>query len=94
MFRIVLSCSGVSESAAKLGIADIIDEFTYRPSHNDVQCHWDGARLILQADNDFDSTGQALLEEFSDAVCACLPIEGSAISFAVESVSRIPGSGA
>jgi len=46
------------------------------------------------ADNDFDSTGQALLEEFTDAVCACLPIEGSAISFAVESVSSIPAGGA
>jgi hypothetical protein len=33
---------------------------------------WDGSALILQADNDFDSNGLALLDEFSDAVSACV----------------------
>jgi hypothetical protein len=33
---------------------------------------WDGSRLILQADNDFDSDGRALMDEFSDAISACL----------------------
>jgi hypothetical protein len=28
--------------------------------------------LILQADNDFDSNGLALLDEFSDAISACI----------------------
>jgi hypothetical protein len=37
-----------------------------------VHCEWDGSRLILQADNDFDSNGIALLDEFSDAISASL----------------------
>lgn len=86
MFRIVLSCNGVCESAAKSGVSDIAEEFTHRPWQENVQCYWDGKRIILQADNDFDATGQALLDEFSDAVCACIPIEDATISFAVESV--------
>jgi len=35
-----------------------------------VQCEWDGSQLILQAENDFDSDGLALLNEFSDAISA------------------------
>ena len=33
---------------------------------------WDGLRLILQADNDFDSDGRALIDEFSEAISACI----------------------
>jgi len=33
---------------------------------------WDGSQLILQADNDFDSNGLALIDEFSDAISACI----------------------
>ena len=33
---------------------------------------WDGLRLILQADNDFDSDGRALIDEFSEAIPACI----------------------
>jgi hypothetical protein len=35
-------------------------------------CAWDGSQLILQADNDFDSNGLALVDEFSDAISACV----------------------
>jgi hypothetical protein len=31
-----------------------------------------GLRLVLQADNDFDSNGLALMDEFSDAIAACI----------------------
>ena len=94
MYRIVLSCKGISESAAKSGVADIAQEFVERPWHQNVHCRWDGSRVILQADNDYDSSGQALLDEFSDAVCACIPIEVTTISFAIESVGIVAGSDA
>ena len=37
-----------------------------------MHCEWDGSRLILQADNDFDSNGLALLHEFPDAISASI----------------------
>ena len=94
MYRIQLSCKGISESAAKAGVTDIAQEFAERPWHQNVHCHWDGSRVVLQADNDYDSTGQALLDEFSDAVCACIPIEATTISFTIDYVGAIAGSGA
>ncbi len=94
MFEIVVSCKGVSEQAADTGLADILEEFSERPWHQSVTCRWDNDRILLQARNDYDSTGQALLDEFSDAICACIPIENSTISFSVESVVKLPGSDA
>jgi hypothetical protein len=41
-----------------------------------VSCRWDGSFLILQADNDFDSNGLALIDEFSDAISACIKDPG------------------
>ena len=41
-------------------------------TRRNVRCEWDGSRLILQADNDFDSKGLALLDEFSDAISASI----------------------
>jgi hypothetical protein len=37
-----------------------------------VVCRWDGHVLILQAENDFDREGLALIDEFSDAISACI----------------------
>jgi len=37
-----------------------------------ARCEWDGSGLVLQADNDFDSNGLALMDEFSDAIAACI----------------------
>jgi hypothetical protein len=89
VFRVVVSCAGISETTALLGIPEITAEFGCRPWHEHVLCSWTGDRILLQADNDFDENGQALLDEFSDAICACVPIENTAISFAVESVIPI-----
>jgi hypothetical protein len=89
MFEIVVSCVGITEQTAQAGIEDLLAEFSERPWHSAVICHWDGSRIVLQARNDYDATGQALLDEFSDSVCACLPIEDAAISFAVESVVTV-----
>ena len=94
MFKITVSCQGVSEPAASVGLADILSEFATRPWHQNVSCRWDKERIVLEAENDYDSNGQALLDEFSDAICACLPIEPDPITFAVESVIEFPGSNA
>ena len=71
MYRIVLACYGVPESAGPEAAVDITAEFAeHRPWHSNVSCTWDGSRLILQADNDVDSDGLALLDEFSDCTAA------------------------
>jgi len=72
MYRIVLRCKGVPENVGAVAARDISKEFTHRPWHENVTCLWDGSRLILQADNDFDSNGLALVDEFSDAISACI----------------------
>jgi hypothetical protein len=50
---------------------------------------WDGSQLILQADNDFDSTSLALLDEFSDAISACIE-DGFDGGIDIVSVSPLP----
>jgi hypothetical protein len=89
MYRIVLACKGVPASAGSAGARDITEEFTHRPWHQNVSCEWDGSKLILQADNDFDSDGLALLDEFSDAISACIE-EGIHGGIDIISVSPLP----
>jgi hypothetical protein len=78
MYRIVLASACVTANAAEEAARDIAKEFARRPWHSNVKCEWDGARLVLQADNDFDSNGLALVDEFSDAISAYIkePLEG------------------
>jgi hypothetical protein len=61
---------GCPENAGAVAARDISEEFTRRPWHENVTCVWDGPQLILQADNDFDVEGLALVDEFSDAISA------------------------
>ncbi len=72
MYRIVLACKGVPTHAGVIGARDISNEFARRPQHQNVTCVWDGSQLILQAENDFDSNGLALVDEFSNAISACI----------------------
>jgi hypothetical protein len=72
MYRIVLGCDGVPAQIAAASAQAIVEEFVHRPWHRNVRCQWDGVRLILQADNGFDSNGFALRDEFSDAISACV----------------------
>ena len=76
MYRIVLACSGIPAHAGPAGARDISEEFTHRPWHKNLSCKWDGSLLILQADNDFDSNGLALMDEFSEAISACIKDSG------------------
>jgi hypothetical protein len=80
MFRIVLKCGGVPKDVGAQAAADITEEFTQRPWHLNAECRWDGEHLIFRAENDFDSNGEALLDEFSDAVIACTPYVGVSIA--------------
>jgi len=72
LYRIKLACDGMPPSAGPQGAIDIAEEFTHRPWHQNVRCSWDGFSLTLTAENDFDENGRALLDEFSDAVVACI----------------------
>jgi hypothetical protein len=71
-YRVVLACDGVPLDAGPRGAVDIAEEFTHRPWHQNVTCTWDGQSLILEAENDFDADGLALMDEFSDAISACI----------------------
>src|SRR5260370_6079768 len=53
--------------------ADITEEFTHRPWHAKVECSWNRESLLLTAENDFDTQGLALSDEFSDAIASCIP---------------------
>ncbi len=88
MNRVAVSCAGISDAAGRAAVADILEEFAQRPWNSNVSCQWDGSRLLLQADSEDDS-GQALLDEFSDAVCACVPIEDTTIHFAVDAITPV-----
>jgi len=72
MYRIVLACKGVPANVGAVAARDITEEFTHRSWHQNVRCEWDGSRLMLQAENDFDSNGLTLLDEFSDAISASI----------------------
>jgi hypothetical protein len=72
VYRVTLSCKGVPTQLGQVGAADITEEFTHRPWHQNVLCEWDGEQLLLHADSDWDADGKALLDEFSDAVSACI----------------------
>jgi hypothetical protein len=89
MYRIILACNGVPIHVGAEAARDITEEFTHRPWHQNARCEWDGSRLILQADNDFDSNGLALLDEFSDAISACIE-DGFDGGIDVVSVSSLP----
>jgi hypothetical protein len=72
MYRIVLACKGVPAHVGAVAARAVSEEFARRPRHENVTGEWDGSQLILQADNNFDSNGLALVDEFSDAVSACI----------------------
>jgi len=89
MYRIVLACKVVSAHEGLTGAQCIQEEFTRRPWHTNVKCEWDDGRLILQADNDYDSNGRALMDEFSDSISACISNAGDGV-IEVLSVTVLP----
>jgi len=69
MHRVVLECSGVPSAEGEEAARDIETEFReHRPHHSNVQCTFPDGKLILQAENDWDADGLALMDEFSDCI--------------------------
>jgi len=89
MYRIVLACSGIPADEGPAGAECIQEAFTRRPWHTNVKCKWTGSQLILQADNDYDSNGLALMDEFSDEISACILDAGDG-DIEVVSVTVLP----
>jgi hypothetical protein len=71
MFRVTLICEGLPPELGPEAEIAVAEEFARRPWHQNVRCTWTGNILVLAADNDFDRDGNALADEFSDAVAAC-----------------------
>lgn len=88
MYRIVLICKGVPKNVGETGAREITDEFRHRPWNKNLTCVWDGFKLILQADSECDSDGLALVDEFSDAISACIH-EGFDGDIEVQSVTPL-----
>jgi hypothetical protein len=72
VFRITLICDGIPSDLGVQAASDVKEEFAHRPWHTNVRCTWGQGMLTLVADNDFDHNGEALADEFSDAVSACI----------------------
>jgi hypothetical protein len=85
LYRVIVTCAGVPPQQGASLAANVAEEFAHRPWEEHVRCEWDGSVLSLRADNDFDANGLAVLDEFRDAVIACLA-EFTSVTFAVASV--------
>jgi len=88
LYRVVLSCNGVPPYAGPQTAIAITQEFSHRPWPSSVVCVGDGHALVLQAENDFDPEGVALMDEFSDAIAACIA-EGFDGDIRVLSTARV-----
>jgi hypothetical protein len=93
MFRIKLSATGIAPFAGARVASDIEEEFhAHRMWHHDVSCIFIDGNLILTAKNDCDPHGLALMDEFSDCICAYvsnddrLPLDGDIQLLSVEHI--------
>lgn len=90
MWRLQVTCEGLTAEEGAAAPALVFVVFTHRPWHHRVQCTWDGSLSRLVADNDYDATGNALLDEYTDAVVASVACEGT-IRLRLASVHVVPG---
>ena len=88
MFRVTLICTGLTESEGSAAVSDILEEFSHRPWQTDLACEWKEGKLRFSATNDFDKDGMAMLDEYSDAIHACINYAGT-IHLEVESVRDV-----
>ena len=72
-YRITITCSGLTDKEGPLAPSFVLNEFAHRPWQENVQCRWDGNLLWLEAENNCDREGKALLDEYWDVVIACVP---------------------
>jgi len=73
VFRITVKCERIASATWPNALEDVRAEFQARPWQRIVDLRWSGDTLLLTADNDYDSTGETLADEFSDAVAAYAP---------------------
>ena len=90
VYHITLTCSGLSGKEGAAAVPCILEEFTHRPWHQNVRSRWQDGLLWLEGESDYDPKGEALLDEFWDAVFACLHFSGS-VHFDIVSVSNAQG---
>jgi hypothetical protein len=77
MFRITIRAGGISPYIGPRAAQDIENEFHERRQwHKQVACSFSAGTLTLVALNDFDRDGRALSDEFSDCLCAYIPLDG------------------
>jgi hypothetical protein len=88
MYRVTLVCSGLTDNEGTAAVAGLLEEFSHRPWQANPKCEWKDGLLRLSATNDFDKDGAALLDEFGDAIHACVNYNGK-ISLKVESVASV-----
>ena len=86
LYRVTVSCMGFTNAQLVDAVPDLLSELAERPWQKDVRCEAKDGVLRLSALNDFDSNGQALLDEFWDAVIAYVHFDDK-VSFEVEGVS-------
>jgi hypothetical protein len=89
MYRITLECCGVPQAAGEEAARDIADAFRlHYPHEHNVICTFDGSKLRLVAENDYDPEGLNLKDEFSDNICAYIePFDGDIELVSVETLS-------
>lgn len=86
-YRVIVNCTGVPSEFGSDGAKDVAAEFGEREWQKVIRCTWGDGTIELEVENDFDPKGLATLDEFSDALSACLPAFDGDIS--VVSVVRI-----
>ena len=87
-YRVTVTCDGLTSDEGRLASLSVLGEFGQRPWHQCASCTWDGKLLWFVADNDYDATGKALLDEFGDALIATLNMNGT-INLEIRSVVQI-----
>ena|SRR5258706_9778505 len=88
LYHATLTCGGLTDAEGANAPADILEEFSHRPWHQNITCKWDGRLLWFEADNDYDEDGKALLDEFWDVVIACVNTSRT-IHFEIVSVQAV-----
>jgi hypothetical protein len=77
LYHATLACSGLTEAESAAGAPDVEAGFRERPWHQNVVCRWDGSRLWIEAESDYDPDGRALYDEFWDEIVANIHFCGS-----------------
>src|SRR3989339_2131777 len=69
LYRITLMCPDVPSDIGDRAAIDITKHFQNQIRYKNVICTWDGSQLVLQGENNYDTEGQELLCDFTDAIC-------------------------